>query len=342
MAHDATHDDLAGLRRWRPRSPGDAAGAPAAGCAPDPVQMGALLDDIGALRLSLSVDMDVLASAVDLRAYDVAAEVVDGERADLAAFSDRASARLSADAARDAPPAPVGGGVVRVLRAALPAAPALAAAAALIGVLAGLAPGPRGTAPDPFVGSNAGFAELFGISEATALEAERDAAEALRQEVVRLMALVMHDPPAAAQALESLRSRVEQVQDDDERAALSEALAEVARLLASLDVRLDATVVTDVVADAGAVREGRVPLPAPSAAPARSDGGTERSAGDDPSTGQPSADPSPAASPAPAPSSPSGPEGDSKASVPEVLHGGGANGSTGLVPEPRTTSGLLE
>ncbi|MFP5220176.1 MAG: hypothetical protein ACLGIG_10655 [Actinomycetes bacterium] len=338
MTHDATHDPLARLLRWRPRPPADAAGRPDVPHSPDAVQLGALLDDIGSLRLSLSVDMDVLASAVDLRAYEVASEVVDGERADLAAFVDRAAARLASHDACQAPPAPVRRGVVRVLRAALPAAPALAAAAALIGVLAGLAPGPRTTAPDPFAASNAGFADLFGV-EPTTSTAERDAAEALREEVVRVMALAMHDPRAAAEALQSLSARVEQVEDDAEREALRDALAEVARLLASLEAALGAGADT-VDAVAPDLRQGPRPLPLPPPSL-----GTSPTAADaDADAGSTSEDPTPeeaaAAEPTESTPSPTPSPTGSEAAVTDVLDGGAANGSTGVLP--KSSPGGLE
>lgn len=337
MTHDATHDELARLLRWRPRPPADAADP-----GPDPVQMGALLDEIGALRLSLSVDMDVLASAVELRAYDVAAEVVDGDRADLAAFRDRASARLSSVTGTPAPPAPVRRGVVRVLRAALPAAPALAAAAALVGVLAGLAPGPRTTTPDSFGPASAGFAELFGLQDASATVSGQDAAAALREELVRVMALAMHDPQAAARALAPLSARVEQVEDEGERAALRDALAEVAQLLAALDARLDLGTVTAAVDDAvtavgeagdGAGLSGSAegPVPVPSATPSPEPGasGSDEEPGGS-TTGSPEPEPEPEPTPSPTP----------EASVPDVLQGGATHGSTGVLPAPGTAPQL--
>lgn len=335
MTHDATHDELR-LLRWRPRPPADAADP-----GPDPVQMGALLDDIGALRLSLSVDMDVLASAVELRAYDVAAEVVDGDRADLAAFRDRASARLSSVAGTPAPPAPVRRGVVRVLRAALPAAPALAAAAALVGVLAGLAPGPRTATPDSFGPASAGFAELFGLQDASTTASGQDAAAALREELVRVMALAMHDPQAAARALAPLSARVEQVEDEGERAALRDALAEVARLLAALDARLELGTVTAAVDDAvtavggaeaaaglgGSPAAGPVRAPSATPSPEPSESGPEEESGGG-TTGSPEPEPEPTPSPTP------------EAGVPDVLQGGAANGSTGVLPAPGAASQL--
>jgi hypothetical protein len=63
---------------------------------PDAAALGALLDDLRRLRLGLTADMGVLAASVELRAFAIAREVVDGERQDLAAFADRAGTRLTA------------------------------------------------------------------------------------------------------------------------------------------------------------------------------------------------------------------------------------------------------
>jgi hypothetical protein len=62
---------------------------------PDAAAVRALVDDLRRLRLSLSADMEVLAASVELRAFEIADDVVDGEQQDLAAFADRAGTRLA-------------------------------------------------------------------------------------------------------------------------------------------------------------------------------------------------------------------------------------------------------
>ena len=127
MSSDARRDDL----------PSDAAA------------VGAVLDQLGALRLRLSADLGVVASAVELGEHAIAAEVLDGVRDDLAGFVAAAGA--------EARPGQAGASAARrVLRAALPAAPALAAAAALVAVLAVVLPArePGAAASSPAASSS--------------------------------------------------------------------------------------------------------------------------------------------------------------------------------------------
>jgi hypothetical protein len=239
MTHDAT-PDAARLRGWSPRRPAD--DTPDADEAADRIIL--LLDDLTRTRLGLSADLGVLASAVELRAFDVADEVVDGTRADLQALADRLAER--ADASGDpCPVVPLRRPRRRVLRAALPAAPALAAAAALVGVLAGLTPAPRPaepTGPVQVDAAAASYAELYRLHErGVGGQALQDAARALHAEVARVMALAASDPAAAEAALRELLGAVTAVADEDLRADLRSVLAESQRLLAALEAAVSAT-----------------------------------------------------------------------------------------------------
>jgi hypothetical protein len=83
MTSDAARDSLSEL----------ASGGPGRLPEADADALAALLGDLGAWRLSLSADMGSLASAVELQATGVVDQVVDGARADLAAFAERAQRR---------------------------------------------------------------------------------------------------------------------------------------------------------------------------------------------------------------------------------------------------------
>src|SRR3954470_10244478 len=99
-------------------------------------RLDALLRDVSSLRLTLDTDLTVAAAAADADRMDVAAEIVDFDRAELAAFTELALSRLREEEATD--------DVVVVEserqklalrhRFALAAAPAMLAAAALIAV----------------------------------------------------------------------------------------------------------------------------------------------------------------------------------------------------------------
>jgi hypothetical protein len=333
MAHDATESDLARLLAWRPRPPSDVEPPPTA--RPDAATVGALLDDLSELRLGLSTDMGLLASAVEMQAYDIAGEVVDGGREDLGAFASRATARLRPD--------PAGGAIPprrrsRLLRSALPIAPALAAAAALVGVLAGLAPTsstpPAG--PTSLDAAAASYAELYRLHERGAAESTlRRAAHGLHAEVARVMALAASDPAAAEQALRLLATEVTVVEDDDQRADLRSVLAESQRLLAVLEA---------AVAGVSAVSEGDVgqgpaqvvPTPHLLPTPAPSTGRSELPEPEPRSPAPtPSEEPSPSDQPAPEPT----PSPTSSPTGPGLFPPDGVTAGTGSVVPGAVTSG---
>lgn len=331
MTHDAPDSELARLLAWRPRQPADAAG---------PAELASLLEDLGSLRLSLSADMGLLASAVEMKAYDIAAEVVEGERHDLAAFGARAGARLEA-AAADEPaetdgPAERGTGARRSrrLRALVPAAPALVAAAALVGVLAGIAPG--GTAPPSGTTSldaaAASYAQLYRLHERGASESTLLAASyGLHAEVARVMALASSDPQRAEAALRLLASEVTSVEDDDERADLRAVLAESQRLLAVLEAAVAGAVSETTGALPGSPTDPVTPRPVPLPAPQLAEPAPEPQR----ASAQPSTTPSPSAPEQPSADGTDEPEPSPEGAPSEVLPGDSITGGTrSILPPP--------
>ncbi|HVM28611.1 MAG TPA: hypothetical protein VM433_13200, partial [Mycobacteriales bacterium] len=330
------------------------------GCpAADPSAVGALLDELAHARLSLSSDLGLLAAAVELGAHDVAVDVVEGTRNDLAAFTaritspsltgtaahsgdqpssssraDRPAAVPAADTARLAPLHPRR----RALRAALPVAPALAAAA-LIGVLAGVLPAGPSTAPPTgtpdMTAAASSYAELFRLHERGATsETLVQAAHGLHAEVARVMALAATDPAAAEQALRLLAQEVASVGDDDQRAELRSVLALSRRLLAELTEQVGTGALP---APVDAALPERLPAPEPQPAPSAPNGATPAPAGEVPSSapdapGSPSTPlpagprPTPSGTGAPHPSEPPSPlllpPGSTKGAGPVLPAGG--------------------
>lgn len=345
MAHDATESELARLLAWRPRTPADPpAQAPAPAAGPDAATLGALLDDLSELRLGLAADMGLLASAVEMRAYDIAAEVVDGGRDDLGAFASRSGALLrpepSADPTAPSVADPVAAPARRrswLLRAALPAAPALAAAAALVGVLAGLAPstGTPPSGPSSLDAAAASYAQLYRLHERGASEsALRDAAHDLHAEVARVMALATTDPAAAEQALRLLATEVTVVEDDDQRADLRSVLAESQRLIAVLEAAVSA--VSAVPGEeASRVLDGVAPTPLPQPVPTP-EGSSGPSTSPEPEPRQPA--PTPGGE-SPSDEEPTGSPSPTPAPTPGLFPPGGVTAGTGSVLPGSVTQG---
>lgn len=216
----------------------------APGRGPRVPELSALLGEIDALRLALSADLGAAASAVEVEAYDVARDVVAGGQDDLAAFSVRARHHLAAEPEADAGDSEAGADPVssriragRGRRLAL-LAPALTAAAALVGLLAGVvpAPGPGATGRAPMTNAAAAsYAELWRLHERGA-PAPRlaEAARELHTEVARLVALAAEDPATAERALQLLELELRLLDDAKHDGALRPELVESQRLVAVL------------------------------------------------------------------------------------------------------------
>jgi hypothetical protein len=335
-APDATPDRTAdALDTWRPRPPADDALAydPSDPSDEDLRTLDSLLGQIGELRLSLAADMGLLASAVELEAYDIATEVVDGERDDLAAFAGRTTATLAAAAATGpAARRPW----TRSLRAAVPLTPALAAAAALIGVLAGVVPTPVVPPSDRTPATSAAassYAELHRLqAHGASARALRQAAHGLHAEVARVMALAGEDPAAAEVALRLLAREVTGLDDDEQRADLRSVLAESQRLIAALQSAVTGVraglPAPEAVGIAVPVRDvAATPLPAPSAPGAVSDASTDSQSAETAGTTSPTTKPesSPSATPTAGTPSPT--------PSPGLLPKAPSNSSTSLLPK---------
>lgn len=219
----------------------DVAGAP---------ELQALLAELDDLRLLLSADLGLVASAVDAGAVEVARDVVAGTQDDLAVFGLRIQHRLrspepglgSRAGAADAtePLAAVVPSPPRARRSRRLAvlAPVLTAAAALVGLLSGVVP-PPATASGPdrsgMTSAAASYAELWRLHEqgAPAPDLAR-VARRLHAEVARLVELAGLDPATAQQALRLLELELKVLEHPQHGGALAAELAESQRLVAVL------------------------------------------------------------------------------------------------------------
>lgn len=243
MTHDAAQDGaLMRLRSWRPRRPVESRAEPAGSVGPDAREpaIAALLADLDTLRLGLSTDLGMAASAVEVGAFEVARDVVDGGRHDLAAFTARAERHLAAPAPAPGGTEPAGTELAPRRRARRLAVlgPALTAAAAVVGLLTGVVPQGGATAgPRPSLMSEAAasYAELWRLHEQGAPPAElREVARQLHAEVARLVGVAAADRTTAAQALRLLELEVRVLDHPQHGGALEAELAESQRLLAVL------------------------------------------------------------------------------------------------------------
>ena len=210
--------------------------------APRVADLSALLADIDALRLTLQTDLSLAAAALDEGAQDLAAELVDGDLAEVRSFAGRAADRLAglAEAPDEALPALV---PVR-RRRILSAAPLMAAAAALVGFVA-LSPG-SGPAPAPETSLSsatmAGYELSRLASEGAPDEELRVAAEELNDEVAALIAKAAEDPVAAQQALMLLEQTTEVLASQGDSGVLRGVMAETRALREQLREALPALV----------------------------------------------------------------------------------------------------
>lgn len=182
-----------------------------------------LLDDVRDLRLTLAADLTAAAAAAELGAERIAADIVDGDRSELAAFTRRAIARLrdldETDAVPVAPvavePAPVAAGGrgqwrrrALITLPAVPLAGALAmSAAAAMGVLPGQHPARSTPAvAEPAAPVSSTF-ERFATVVAGDPSASQvvAAASALHEQIAAMIATAPEDPSGVREVAQLLQ-----------------------------------------------------------------------------------------------------------------------------------------
>lgn len=299
----------------------------------------ALLREVDALRTTLQTDLSLAAGAVEAGAADLAASLLASDRDELAAFEARALSHLqrleaedrAEDRAEDAAPAPadvvpLAAGRRRRLTRLLPAAPLVAAAAALVGFL-GLVPGAGSGRPATTDTSGTVLSSWEELSRLSAADAPPEdvqrAALDLNADIAQMVARSGGDPAAARQALALLHEAQAVLASDDDAdqltAVLRQSRALAARLLASLPP-VPRPVLSSPLRSAVA-RPAPVPPARPSLAPAPKQQSARPVSSPRPYSGYgstPTARPTPRSTPAsPSPSA----RPSSAATPPQVLPG---------------------
>jgi hypothetical protein len=272
-------------------------------------ELQALLRDLDGLRLSLAADLSLAAAAVEAGSPEIAGSVLDSDRAQLQAFEQRALLHLCA-AEQEPEPAPEPerfpalAGRARRRSLLTAATPLLAAAAAVLGVLAGVVPTSGGPArPDSTQTAMASYEQVTQLTREGAEAAEvARAAERLHDQLALIVAQASSDPVAAQKALALLESEALVLTGSADRAQLSGVIAEartlVARLRAALPVAVPVPTLPTPATAAHRVVAPRE-TPSPPALPATASPRPEPSP-----EGDRSASPSPSASPSSSSQSP--------------------------------------
>lgn len=212
---------------------------------PEPriAELSALLREVDDLRSTLRRDLTLAATAADAGADDLAGWLLLGDAGEVRAFEGRALAHLRALDDSGPTPAQPSTAIPAPRRPGrmLPAAPLVAAAAAVVGFLTGVVPGVGGpTTTSPQVSNAAlSYAQLTHLA-ATGASASSisEAAEKFHADLAPLVAAAGSDPEAAERAIELLQSERAVIAGEADSPALRAVLAQadllVRRLRASL------------------------------------------------------------------------------------------------------------
>jgi hypothetical protein len=252
---------------------------------PEPriAELDALLREVDTLRDTLRRDLTLAATAAEAGADDLAGWLLLGEDGAVRAFEERALSHLSAlEAADDVLESPAA--VIPTPRRAarmMPAAPLVAAAAAVVGFLTGAIPGVGGpTVTSPRTSNSAlqSYSELTRLASAGASASSISAAaERFHSDLAPLVATAGSDPAAAQRAIDLLQSERAVIAGEADSPALRAVLAQADLLVRKLRATLP--------------RSTRVGVPA---APVTHDGRSS-------SSQAPKSSPAPKASPSPSP-----------------------------------------
>lgn len=206
---------------------------------PRVAELHALLSDIDALRLTLQTDLTLAAAALEAGADGLATELVDGDLAEVRAFSARADDHLTAlahdeadDGAEHAPDEQPRIVPLRPRRRVIAAAPLVVAAAALLGFVAGVVPDRMTEQPaSTMTSATMASYELNRLANEGAPDEQlRRVAEELNDELAALVAQAATDPAAAQQAMSLLQQTTEVLARQGDSSILRGVMAE-ARML---------------------------------------------------------------------------------------------------------------
>lgn len=309
-AHERDCEALGGLRRPVLSAVGEGADAPRVAA------LDALLKDVDDLRASVRRDLGLAATAVEAGEDDLVAFLLDRSTDDLRDFEDRADGRLADLADVDAPGLPVAVGAddpgpgsrLRTRRLA-PAAPLVAAAAALFVGLSGGVPALSGGATTASGSAGRSLASLSDLIEAGATAEQLGAAaDQLHDELVPLLPTASSDPQAAQEAIDLLNRETAVLLSsaDTDHPEVRQAIADAQALVRMLKRAVNRPSVKAGLPPVKVEQPEPKPEPSPSSAPSSAKPAPKPSSS--PSS-KPSSTPSstPSSSPSSAPSSsPSG------------------------------------
>jgi hypothetical protein len=260
---------------------------------PEPriAELDALLREVDNLRSTMRRDLTLAAAAVDAGADDLAGWLLLGSDGEVRAFEERALTHLgalqAADEADEAAAAALIPAPRRVARM-MPAAPLVAAAAAVIGFLTGGIPGTGGAPVTSPKTSNAAqsYARLTALA-ADGASASRISAAAQRfhSDLAPLVATASSDPVATERAIDLLQSERAVIAGEADSPALRAVLAQADLLVRKLRAKLPRTTVVAPVGPAAKSSSAPKSSASPKASPSPSP--------------KPSPKPSPSASPKP-------------------------------------------
>ncbi|MCW2570945.1 MAG: hypothetical protein JWO88_1003 [Frankiales bacterium] len=214
---------------------------------PEPriAELDALLREVDILRSTMRRDLTLAATAVDAGANDLAGWLLLGEDGEIRAFEERALAHLGALEAGDlADDEATAAALIPAPRRAarmLPAAPLVAAAAAIVGFLTGVVPGTGGAAVPAPKTSNAAlsYAQLAHLAASGANATDiSEAAERFHADLAPLVADAGSNPDAAKRAIELLQSERAVIAGEADSPALRAVLAQADLLVRRLRATL--------------------------------------------------------------------------------------------------------
>lgn len=294
---------------------------------PEPrvAELDALLREVDTLRGSLHRDLGLAATAAAAGEDDLAGWLLLDQDGQVRAFEERALAHLGALRAPTGAP-PEANGVeaipapVPVLPAPrrsarmLPAAPLVAAAAAIVGFLTGVVPGvggmPTTTSPRSTNAALDSYAELTQLaSDGASASRISAAARKFHADLAPLVAAAGADPAAAERAIALLQSEQAVIAGEPDSPALQAVLAQADALMRRLRATLPGSRVRLVVPsppmtqqqdrrDSSAAKSSPTPKPSPSAS------ATPKASPSPSSTASPSPQPSTSSAGSPLPHAP--------------------------------------
>ena len=264
--------------------------------APRVEELDALLRQVDDLRLTLETDLSLAASALEACAPELALDVVDSDRAELASFERRALENLDDLELRSH----------RRTRSWIPAhAASIAVAAGLVGLLAGVVPqavAPRQPATSN-VSAGAALERLQELAEEGDASEIREASAALHAQLAAVVAAAKTDPAAARTALLLLSYEQHAIVSSGDVAELGDVLRQSQALARKIRAALPVSVRSSLPRPAA---EAPIAEPQPTASPRPT---TSVTPAPRPSA-SPSAAPSPTKSPTGSPKPTSSPRDD--------------------------------